>query len=144
VFVYRAPGDDFTSHDIMRMERFIYLLGIQWGQFPELWEFERGLDGEASRRQGLVVEGAYIKGMSGMTCVIPAWWIDELLDRTGMYAMISNNEAKLRSGRSKKKLSPDAESAVEPAPPATEGDEQHKERFTALLNAAARKKPQGD
>ena len=29
---------------------------------------------------GLITEGQYIKGMSGMTCVCPAWQIMELLD----------------------------------------------------------------
>jgi hypothetical protein len=55
------------------------LLGIHWGQFPERWELRNGAPAEESRRD-LITEGAYVQGMSGMTCVIPAWHIREVLD----------------------------------------------------------------
>ena len=55
------------------------LLGIHWGQFPERWELRDGAK-LAESREDLIVEGGYVEGMSGMTCVIPAWQIMEVLD----------------------------------------------------------------
>ena len=57
----------------------VRLLGILWGQFPEQWEINSKVapaQGEAS----LVTEGSFVRGFSGMSCVIPACQISELLD----------------------------------------------------------------
>jgi hypothetical protein len=54
------------------------LLGIHWGQFAEKWQLTEGAKTAESR--SLVVEGGYVAGLSGMTCVIPAWHIMEVLD----------------------------------------------------------------
>lgn len=80
VFVYRTPGTNFASDKVDIHERFLYLLGIHWGQFPEYWEITTKKDKEKAADAGLITEGQYIKGVSGMTCVCPAWQILELLD----------------------------------------------------------------
>ena len=80
VFVYRTPGTNFASDMIDIHERFMCLLGIHWGQFPEYWEVTTKKDREKAADAGLITEGQYIKGVSGMTCVCPAWQILELLD----------------------------------------------------------------
>jgi hypothetical protein len=65
----------------LKTNAYLKLLGIHWGQFPEEWEIkEGGKDRSEAKRKGLISDGAYIKGMSGMTCVIPAWEILEVLD----------------------------------------------------------------
>jgi hypothetical protein len=60
-------------------QQMFQLLGIHWGQFPEKWELrDKSTLGES--RKDLIVEGGYVEGMSGMTCVIPAWNIIEVLN----------------------------------------------------------------
>ena len=60
------------------------LLGIHWGQFPERWEVTNSgkLRDESSgeNHESLVTDGRFIKGLSGMTCVLPAWSILEVLN----------------------------------------------------------------
>jgi hypothetical protein len=57
-------------------------LGIHYAQFPERWYV-----GEAppnTEAEGFKVpfvrEGAYVKGLSGMTLVLPAWNIADVLN----------------------------------------------------------------
>jgi hypothetical protein len=55
------------------------LLGLQWGQFPERWELSAKpalIKSEAA----LITEGEYVRGFSGMSCVVPATDIINLLD----------------------------------------------------------------
>jgi hypothetical protein len=57
----------------------LQLLGVHWMQFPERWELEHSDTGDTeSVREA---RRAYVKGMSGMTCVIPAWEILRVLER---------------------------------------------------------------
>ena len=81
VFVYRTPGTDLVRHlELGRPElksAMLALLGVHFGQFTELWKIR----GQA----GGVVEGA-----SGMTGVIPAWRIRDLLT---LSAVASQREA---------------------------------------------------
>ena len=82
VFVYNQTTGRFYPENEGRPNPrplFLKLLGIHWGQFPEEWEI---VDGKGR----LIADGAdgmdsqYIKGLSGMTCVLPAWRIMELLN----------------------------------------------------------------
>ncbi|MGB8898456.1 MAG: serine protease [Methylocella sp.] len=109
-------------------------LGIHWGQFPEEWELKDGKKLKESRK-GLIVDGAYVKGLSGMTCVIPSWQIMEVLDmpklkgpRDAVFAAVKEERAGARLSR------PVAESAKR-----SDENPNHREDFTALLNAAVRK-----
>lgn len=57
----------------------VRLLGLLWGQFPELWEINQATgipNGEAS----LISEGAFVRGFSGMSCIVPASHVIELLN----------------------------------------------------------------
>jgi len=72
------------SHEVsveFKLPRTLFaLLGIHWAQFPERWEIKNpDLIGDAEAR-AFVTNGAYVSGLSGMTCVIPAWEIKEVLD----------------------------------------------------------------
>lgn len=90
VFIYRTPGFDLeetTPENIRERQilvagrQMLMLLGIHFAQFPEEWEVRAGLTKmEAKPRVPLIRDGAYIKGLSGMTCVLPAWSIREVLD----------------------------------------------------------------
>jgi hypothetical protein len=85
VFVYRTPGYDLEMEPEKEMKmllagvNFFRLLGIQWGQFPEEWEIRAGLTKTAAKEASLITEGNYVKGLSGMTCVLPAWCIAEVM-----------------------------------------------------------------
>jgi hypothetical protein len=77
VFVYRTGGSIFAKQGtILGGGHLMLLLGIHWGQFPELWE----LSGRANSTEAanpaeaeLIVKGQYVRGLSGMTCVVPSW-----------------------------------------------------------------------
>jgi len=110
-------------------------LGIHWGQFPEKWELKNAREISESRQKNLITDGAHVEGMSGMTCVIPAWKIAEVLD---MPALKKQRESLANSAFSPQ---PRAESAKVDA---SAENPNHKEDFTALLDAAARKPKSGD
>ena len=92
VFVYRTPGYDLEERLGSGLEaKFLFsgtnllrFLGIHWGQFPEIWEVtDRGKvinESIGENHEHLITDGRFIKGVSGMTCVLPAWTIAEVLD----------------------------------------------------------------
>ena len=55
------------------------LLGIQWGQFPEVWEV-KGKAARPAEEAVLVTDGQFVSGFSGMSCVVPAHQILRLLN----------------------------------------------------------------
>lgn len=91
VFVYRTPGYDLEERlpkDLKDAKlliagtNYLGLLGIHFAQFPEQWQI--GISPTALKPEAsdvpLVIEGGYVKGLSGMTCVLPAWTIMEVLN----------------------------------------------------------------
>lgn len=58
-----------------------HLLGIHWAQFPEKWELKNleVVKEESSNARYLVTDKTYVDGVSGMTCVVPAKKILQLL-----------------------------------------------------------------
>jgi len=93
VYVYRTPGYDLeqTLSSDPNEQRLLYagvnylaLLGIHFAQFPEDWEIADQMVGKPTADVDeaavpLILEGKYIKGLSGMTCVLPAWSIWDVL-----------------------------------------------------------------
>lgn len=78
VFVYRTGGSIFGKPGtIVGGGHLMKLLGIHWGQFPERWELARGAatrkDETDPAEAELIVDGQYVRGLSGMTCVVPSW-----------------------------------------------------------------------
>lgn len=57
----------------------VRLLGVLWGQFPELWEINAGKKA-AQEEASLITEGAFVRGFSGMSCIVPAIHVMELLN----------------------------------------------------------------
>lgn len=55
------------------------LLGIQWGQFPEVWEV-KGKAARPAEEAVLISDGQFVAGFSGMSCVVPAHQILRLLN----------------------------------------------------------------
>jgi hypothetical protein len=98
VFLYRTAGAIFCRpNTIMGGGHMSKLLGIHWGQFPELWEISgrKGRNEDAEQAAHVVTEGQYVKGLSGMTCVCPAERIMEVLELPSLIAMREAQEAHL-------------------------------------------------
>jgi hypothetical protein len=65
----------------LKTKSWFRLLGLHWAQFAEEWELTQSKSDEKSeKRRNLITDGAYVAGFSGMTSVIPAWQILEVLD----------------------------------------------------------------
>ena len=136
-----------TSGGRLRASTLFKLLGIHWGQFPERWELH---ELEAHKelpeaRKDLILEGAYVKGLSGMTTVIPAWHIKEVLD---MPTLRDQRQSKSKVSKREDPSVPIAESvpSSDGCPPASSSDKNpnHREDFNSLVNAAAQKREQED
>jgi hypothetical protein len=139
-----TPPPIAASPRIIVKTIFVFL-GIHVGQFPEEWE--AGISkAEMSdgKKRGLVMECDYasirIQGVSGMTIVIPAWYITRAIDELpGLVPMREIREKKLRL----KKRTAMVSEKVAPFEKAHHNP-NHKEDFTALLSAAARKREPKD
>jgi hypothetical protein len=147
IFVYRTPGYNLEDHPtpefgddtvILTGGAYVSLLGIHYAQFPEIWELKHGaLPNEESGSVPLIREGAYVKGMSGMTCALPVWSILEVLNMPKLKKAREDNDAKMLAEMAAKgDAAPDAESI---SPPATDANPTHREDFKRLVGAAARK-----
>jgi hypothetical protein len=91
VFIYRTPGFDLedvltsapnaSRQLLLAGTNLFMLLGIHYAQFPELWEVtDKGKLINQAATEPLLTDGKFIKGLSGMTCVLPAWCILEVLN----------------------------------------------------------------
>jgi hypothetical protein len=120
----------------IRTRNLFKFLGIHWGQFPESWELRDRKHLTKESRRGLIADGAYIEGLSGMTCVIPAWNVMEVLD---MPKLAKLREPSIAAADDAGQRAPRPEANAK-----AENNSSHKEDFNSLLNAAAKTKPQGD
>jgi hypothetical protein len=156
VFAYRTPGFDLeqtvgtTPEDryiLLAGTNYLALLGIHFAQFPEEWEIGTGKpirkkDSESAGAVPLIQEGRYVKGLSGMICVLPAWSIWEVLNMPILKDGRFNADQRIMGElASEGKTPPVAESV---SPPANGENPTHREDFTRLVGAAARKPAQED
>ncbi|WP_171611650.1 trypsin-like peptidase domain-containing protein [Roseicella sp. DB1501] len=94
VFMYRTFTSDLEG-DPIEKQRFIpgsslqllpdllhKFLGIHFAQFPEIFRLTAADSAQIQTHEGRVplLTGAQINGLSGMTCVLPAWAVLECLD----------------------------------------------------------------
>ncbi len=138
-----------------RAHQMFQLLGIHWGQFPEEWEL-RDKSSRAESRNDLILEGGYVRGMSGMTCVIPAWHIIEVLEMPEL-ANLRQPEMD-RAERERQELmtkihstlprtesaAPTTESVATKTPLPNDTKPIPREGFMRLIDEAARKPSQAD
>jgi len=146
VLVYRTLGGNLeeiqrTRKPFSSILTFLYLLGIHWGQFPERWPLIPGE--ELQESSGLITKGGYVEGLSGMTCVIPAQQILELLNIPTIKNKRLENEEELLRHFEEKGYPPMPESVSKQIIPDTENP-QHKEDFNSLVGAAVKTKLQDD
>ena len=129
----------FPSRDIdveLKLPHTLFaLLGIHWAQFSERWEIKNPELINPAEESSLVREGAYIDGLSGMTCVIPAWEIMEVLNLPKLDAA-RKQKAKLR--RKAADAKPRLESAKDEG---EKSNSSHREDFNDLLDVAVKGKP---
>jgi hypothetical protein len=99
VFVYRtAVSDPFSSGITVSPDsQFTYLLGIHWGQFPELWEI--GKVAKTPEALSITDDAKHVKGLSGMTMAVPAQAIRELIDMPHLKASRDAGTARERAAR---------------------------------------------
>jgi hypothetical protein len=99
VIVYRTLGQNLENLGDLNPEScFMQLLGVHWGAYPEWWEIHRTGTPPRKRKHrseiALDATATHIKGKSGLTCVAPAWAIQELLDDPKIAAWLAAQEQK--------------------------------------------------
>jgi len=141
VFVFRTPGYDL-EHDVSKGNillagaNLLMLLGIHFAQFPELWEVtEKGKLIREGVKEPLLTDGKFIRGLSGMTCLLPAWSILEVLNMPKIKAHREEVEALTRKQHSAQTDNPNGELF---APPTTDANPAYSEGFSSPLGAAVR------
>ncbi len=106
VFAFRTFGQDLVDggiprlrkpfsneHSILNYKPVFRLLGIHCGQFPESMPITRMQTEESSYGK------EYVQGLSGMTIVVPAWDILELLNIPKFAVQREHDEAEFRRQR---------------------------------------------
>jgi len=141
VFVYRTPGSGFAEAGQHFTGSMVYILGIHWGQFPEIWELLEGTKtSEMASRKDLVTKSEYIEGLSGMTCVVPSQAISDLLTtNVELQAMREADELRLAERiREGLAASPSPETSMTaPIYGAPNASPEEKQHYNSLLNQAA-------
>jgi hypothetical protein len=120
VFVYRTTTADLPDYERkveVEVGHYLGLLGIHWGQFPEFLKITEEEEREEAEAGVLIKEGKYVKGQSGMTCVLPAWTVLEVLTMPTLRQLRDEHGKRHYSGGP---MTPDAE--VEGAPPASDAN----------------------
>jgi hypothetical protein len=164
VFVYRTPFDDLQKNAIQPIpggiisghspNMFWGFVGIHCGQFQERVRVKRaprasaeGIEDEAAPPKileisGAVRDGDYLVMPSSMTVVVPSWRISELLNLEVFEMIRRKRDAEKLAKRANEEPLVASEGLV--APLATDENPNHRGDFNSLVDAAARKRPQGD
>jgi hypothetical protein len=124
VFVYRTSGSGFSPVlDLMLSWHYIKMIGIHWGQFREEYAFEEATRLPIWRRiwkrwfppkaasaeaKSLITKGMYVRGFSGMSCVVPAQAILNLINSPELQAMRETEEIRLEPAMARRSLRPQA------------------------------------
>ena len=117
------------------------MLGIHYAQFPEEWELKQKDGKDPITQAALQADSHYIHGLSGMTCVVPAVDIRNLLYSPELTRMRDAINGHLLATRGKPSGGIKNEVV---APPSSGDNPNHREDFNRLLAAAARKRVQED
>lgn len=108
VFVYRTPGSVFLpTIDLSVTWKYMKMIGLLWGQYPEAWEIENGKSLSVSAYKASVIEnGKYVVGLSGMCCLVPSQDIINLLQYFELNDIREQNEVALEKTSSRAGLLP--------------------------------------
>jgi hypothetical protein len=167
VFVYRTPQSDLDPPPAPRtpnlglamqpsLATFFMVLGIRFAQFPETWEVSSSgklLHQGKNAKSPLLTGTQYIQGLSGMTCVLPAWSIREVLDMPALKKMREEQEEKTEARFRRDGYPPLSEdsrwteaipASEAVAPPANDENPNHRGDFMRLVGTAGRKQERED
>lgn len=111
-----------------------WLIGVDWGHIRHR-EPVRNPGGKPHP------DKLYVDSNSAMSGVVPVWHLSELLHSEKLKRVRDMAEKKRLEKAAIEPLPPALDYASEPEPPTMEGDEQHKERFTATLASAVNGPP---
>lgn len=170
VFIYRTPDDDLRDitygpitgpglyagsaafqpialsewrqrheDNQARENTFIRLLGIHVGQFNDLVPARKSRKATQENDDAVLRDGDALRLPSSMTLVVPSWCITNLLNKD-----VFQRQRRIREKAMKKQDEQSNDATPESLEPnsAESSDEnpRHKEDFTGLINAAAKKK----
>lgn len=125
-FVYRTFGSDLSfdpEFDVSvridpsgydepsirvepKMHTLFKFLGVHYAQFPEEWEIGKKRRTESTGPK-LISDSEYVEGFSGMTCVVPAWKLIELLNSDDLVELRKQEEARVAAESKKNKPKPE-------------------------------------
>jgi hypothetical protein len=113
-----------------------------------MWEIEKGVATTLQSEAGsLILEGNYVKGLSGMACVLPAWTILEVLKMPKLIELRRDHTKNVIEPQLKRDglvPTPEVKGATGAAVPDGDANPNHLADFTRLVDVAARKRPQDD
>lgn len=120
------------------------LLGVHFGQFPELWTLENIQDAD-KENASLLTDGKYVKGLSGMTTVIPASELLNLLNREDVATMRKKSDEAIKHSReAMTEVVSESVGAGKGQAVLDGANPDHKEDFMSLLGEAAKvRSPKG-
>lgn len=107
VFAYRTATSNLEAIHAIALggkNQFVVLLGVHWGQFPERWEVSTVNDGPEAQNRWQKGDRAYVKGLSGMTCVAPAWAILALLETPTIRSFVEKCEQDISASKGPDKV----------------------------------------
>lgn len=117
VFFFRTPANNLDAgSNITISSSILLLLGLHWGQFPEYMPLEEVKDMTAAEQNSFITDGKNVKGLSGMTCVIPAWILLDFLNRPEFKKQREEHDMKIRAEHIKNGPPAEAESASNDLP----------------------------
>jgi len=164
VFMYRMLGHDLSRplHEQFRIlpgiadprfgsggigmpirgDNLFLFLGIHVGQFPEDWKAGKSQARMvATSKGGLKVDDAYVEGWSGMTCVIPAWQLRNVIEKIPEFQPMRDLKDSEFHRRKRGKLVSDKSAEKSKK---DDANPNHLKDFKRLVDVAARKRPQDD
>jgi hypothetical protein len=157
VSIYRIPGVDLSDipagppkqlppmlpgfEGVYALPKFVTLLGVHCGQYFDEVKVFKTRPKPHERVGDPIHEGDKLYIQSGMTIVIPAWRITEMLDLEVFEMARRKREERLGEVARRR---PQPESVEVPTTPATDGNPKHREDFNSLLGAAVKKPERED
>jgi hypothetical protein len=138
VYIYRSPYD-LTTGSMLVGGRTMWLLGINWGFITDSSEVN-----EKTVTSGMVADGQkivrYVSVNTGMNGVVPAWRLRDLLNS----GPLKREREVIIARGAHTWIPPSGVAQTASVPASNEANPTHREDFTRLVGAAARKPERED
>jgi hypothetical protein len=145
VFVHQTGMRRSTNGDIQLIAGYPdLLLGVHWGHIVDPWAVKKRIvkRAETAALRPGEVEVDEVAANTGMNGVVPVWRLAQLMNSPQLVAKRQSDEAEMieKLKRDQPGAVLDSAKPVETAaPPANDANPTHREDFTRLVGAAARK-----